>query len=108
MDVGISLTVTSQVADRSPSLVVAVIVALPGDKACTRPVEFTLAMAGAEVDQRTEVSSALAGFTVATNCSDYPRSIVAEERLSVISVTGIGSGVGWGSERVTVTVHSSA
>ena len=50
-DYGAAVTVTAQVSVKSPSAVVAVIVAVPSATAVTRPVELTVAMKGAEVVQ---------------------------------------------------------
>lgn len=50
-DYGAAVTVTAQVSVKSPSAVVAVIVAVPAETAVTSPVELTVAMDGAEVVQ---------------------------------------------------------
>ncbi len=50
-DYGAAVTVTAHVSVKSPSAVVAVMVAVPAETAVTRPVELTVAMDGAEVVQ---------------------------------------------------------
>lgn len=50
-DYGAAVTVTAQVSVKSPSAVVAVIVAVPAATAVTSPVELTVAINGAEVVQ---------------------------------------------------------
>ena len=50
-DYGAAVTVTAQVSVKSPSAVVAVIVAVPAETAVTRPVVLTVAIEAAEVVQ---------------------------------------------------------
>lgn len=69
-----------------PSLVVAVIVALPSARAVTTPFD-TDAMVGAELDQPTDLLVALDGLTVAVTVPVLPTSNDSREGSQVAIFT---------------------
>ena len=76
----------------------AVITAVPGPTAVTRPPLLTEATAPLEVDQRTVRSDALEGDTVAVRLRLPPTSRIALlwERERPVTDTTCTCGVGWG------------
>ena len=69
-----------------PSAVVALIVALPGAIAVTKPVEVTVAILLSLDDQTTDLSVALLGETVAVSWAVLFRYNVAEDLFNEIDV----------------------
>jgi len=63
-----AVTVTALVAVKLPSTVVTVMVVVPAAMPVTKPVAFTVATPGVELDQVTFLLVALAGATVAVSC----------------------------------------
>ena len=92
--VGRALTVIAHVAVLPPSVVVTVMVAVPGDTAVTTPLVFTFATASLSDFQETVLSSALSGVTVAVRFTVSPSFIVCEVLSKDTLVTWIGSGSG--------------
>ena len=90
-----NLTVTLQVALNPPSLVLAVIVAVPLPFAVTFPAEDTVATEVLEEVHVTVLSEAFSGLTVATSVVVLPLSKVTEDLFNVIPSTGV----------LTVTLH---
>ena len=82
-----ALTVTVQVAVLPPSLVLTVIVAVPGDFAVTTPEEETAAIEVLFDDQVTDLSVAFEGLTVAVSVSESPSVIVRLVVFKLIPVT---------------------
>lgn len=78
------VTFMVQVAVNPPSLVVAVITALPSPTAVTLPSLLTFATFGLLLVQLTEVTSAVAGFTVAVNFSLFPLSKLSVDLFNEI------------------------
>jgi len=81
-------TVTVQVAVFSPSVVFAVMTALPADLAVTRPSEETDATVSALDDQVTLLSVALVGLTAASSCAVSPTVRVTLVLSRLTPVTG--------------------
>ena len=75
-----------------PSVVVAVMVAEPGDLAVTSPLLLTVATAVLLDDQVTVLLVALAGSTVAVSCRVLPSVTVALVLFSDMDVARIFSG----------------
>ena len=69
-----------------PSAVVALIVALPGAIAVTKPVDVTVAILLSLDDQTTDLSVALLGETVAVSWTVWFRYNVAEDLFNEIDV----------------------
>ena len=91
-------TVTSHLAVFSPSVVVTVIVAVPGATAVTLPSASTVATASSEVLHATDLSVASSGATVAASVASSPSTI---SRVSLSTVTP-STGMTFAS---TVTSH---
>ena len=89
IDVASLNTVTAQVALRSvPSVVLAVMVALPTATAVTRPLLSTLATLGSDEVQVTDCAASR-GSTVAVSCSCKPASRVASGLFKTIEVASL-------------------
>ena len=86
----LALTVTVQVAVFPPSVVLTVMVAVPAFTAVTLPLWSTVATAGAEEDQVTDVASP--GDTVAESDWLSPSVRVMEEGLTLTPVTATVGG----------------
>ena len=86
------VTVTSDVAVRFPSAVVAVMVADPGAVALTTPVALTVATAELDVVHVTLGFVAVAGVTVAVSCVLAPTATLTDVGLTLTPVTGVGAG----------------
>jgi len=85
----IGLTVKTQTAVNPPSVVVAVIAALPGATAVTVPYWSTVATARSPLDHATDLFVAFAGITVAVKVSRSFGSRPVAVLLSVKPVAGI-------------------
>jgi hypothetical protein len=83
---GTGMTVTTQLPLNEPSVVVAVMVAEPSERAVTSPVDDTLAFA-LLLDQVTALFVAFAGLIVAVSCSVKPRPIDAAALFNAMLVT---------------------
>ncbi|MPM66853.1 hypothetical protein SDC9_113765 [bioreactor metagenome] len=84
------LTVTAQVAVFPPSVVVTVMVAVPGATAVTRPFASTVATLSLSLRHVTAFSVAPAGATVAISVFVSPATRAAVVSFSVTPVTGTG------------------
>jgi hypothetical protein len=94
------LTVTTLLETKSPSCVVAVMVAVPEALAVTSPNAPTVAIFGLLLDHATRLLVALAGATVAISCCCEPLAMDNEFLLNVTPETGT-------TALLTVTMHDA-